>query len=150
MSNKDLKNNIKIASGINATLSGVTPAKGNICDLQGCESATFAYLRGTVTDAGTASGFSIEIQECDSTADASFTAVADGDLIGTEAALQVTVDTSDGEPIGLIGYKGTKRYVRAVVTGTTGTDAAIYGVWIKGNLDFKAPASATSANIAAT
>lgn len=147
---KDVKNNMQLAFGINATLSGTTPAKGNIVDLQGFEGATFCLLTGTVTDAGDANGFSTEIQESDSTADASFTAVADADLIGLESDLKVTLDTSDSVPFGTIGYRGDKRYVRAVVTGTTGTNAAIFGVWIKGAPTMSPPLTAIAANVAAT
>jgi hypothetical protein len=80
---------------------------------------------GTVTDAGTASGFSFEVQESDTTAAADATAVADADLVGLESALTVTADTDDDKLIGSIGYIGSKRYVRIVATGTTGTNAAV-------------------------
>jgi hypothetical protein len=65
------------------------------------------------------------VQESDTTAAADATAVADADLIGTEAALTVTADTDDNKLIGSIGYRGSKRYVRIVATGTAGTDAAV-------------------------
>lgn len=149
MANRDGKTSLTIATGINATLSGATPAKGNIADLQGFESATFALLRGTVTDAGDANGIVIEIQESDTTADTAFTAVSDTNLIGLETALSILVDTSDNEPVGTIGYVGNKRYVRAVATGSTGTNAAIYGVWLLNNPSI-APLSSTDPNIAAT
>lgn len=147
---EDLKNNVVLAFGISATLSGTTPSKGNIVDLQGAEGATFLFQTGTVTDAGDANGFSVEIQECDSTADASFTAVADADLIGLESALQVTDDTYDSKPVGTIGYRGSKRYVRAVVTGTTGTNAVVNGVWTVSHLTTRPPSAYIATNIAAT
>jgi len=146
---RDRKNNTKLAFGLQATLSGTTPAKGNIVDLTGAGSATFHLQTGTVTDAGTAAGFALEIQESDTTADSAFTAVADADLIGLEADLTVTDDASDNVPVGSIGYGGTKRYVRAVVTGTTGTNAVVAGMWTLGHLAL-APASGVAANIAAT
>lgn len=146
---KDLKNEIQVAFGISATLSGTTPAKGNIIDKSGYESITFAFQTGTVTDAGTASGFACEIQESDSTADTGFTAVADADLIGLESALTVTDDTYDDKPVGAIGYKGSKRYVRCVWTGTTGTNATINGIVIKGHPSL-APVGSVASNIAAT
>ena len=149
MATKDLKNNITIATGINATLSGVTPAKGNIVNLDGYESATFALARGTVTDAGTASGIVFEVQESDSTADTGFTAVANADLLGLETSLSILVDSSDDQPVATIGYVGSKKYVRVVATGSTGTDAAVYGVWVLGHANLK-PAGGVNANIAAT
>lgn len=150
MAKFDMKNNTAIAIAINATLSGTTPSKGNIVDTLGYEAVTFAFVTGTVTDAGTASGFATEIQESATTADADFTAVADADLVGLESALTVTDDTADSVASGLIGYIGKKRYVRAVVTGTTGTNAVISGVAILQRPAFAPVADNTAANIAAT
>ena len=94
------------------------------------QSATFALITGTVTDAGATAGITFVVQESDTTAGSDFAAVADADLLGTEAGLAITLDTLDGVAIGTIGYRGTKRYLRVVATGTTGTDAAIAGVWV--------------------
>ena len=124
MAQFDMRNNAEYALALSATLSGTTPAAGGAIDMQGWEALTFTVSTGTVTDAGTTSGFAFEVQESD-TADADYTAVADADLIGTEAALTVTADTDDNKLIGSIGYRGGKRYVRIVATGTTGTNAAV-------------------------
>ena len=150
MAKHDMKSNTVIAKAIQATLSGTTPSKGNIVDTLGYEAVTFCFMTGTVTDAGTASGFSFEIQESDTTVDGAFTAVADADLVGLESALTVTLDTDDGVPSGVIGYVGAKRYVRAVVTGTTLTDAVINGIAVLQRPDVAPPADQTAANIAAT
>lgn len=149
MAKYDLKSDVQVVRAIDATLSGTTPSKGNVIDTLGFESITFAFQTGTVTDAGTASGFAFEIQESDTTADAAFTAVADDDLIGLESALTVTDDAADNVMAGTIGYRGNKRYVRVVVTGTTGTNAAVNGLCIKGHPVVK-PTTPTAANIAAT
>ena len=125
MASFDMRNNAEYGLALSATLSGVTPAAGDWIDMQGWEAVTFSVSTGTVTDAGTTSGFSFEVQESDTTAAADATAVADADLIGTEAALTVTDDTDDNVFVGTIGYRGTSRYVRIVATGTTGTDAAV-------------------------
>ena len=125
MAQFDMRNNAEFGLGLSATLSGTTPAAGDWIDMQGWEALTFTVSTGTVTDAGTASGFAFEVQESDTTAAADATAVADADLIGTEAALTVTADTDDDKLIGSIGYVGGKRYVRIVATGTTGTNAAV-------------------------
>lgn len=125
MAKFDMRNNAEFGLGLSATLSGATPAAGDWIDMQGWEALTFTVSTGTVTDAGTASGFSFEVQESDTTAASDATAVADADLVGTEAALTVTSDTDDDKLIGSIGYIGGKRYVRIVATGTSGTDAAV-------------------------
>ena len=131
----DTRNNAEYGMGLSATLSGTTPAAGDWIDMQGWQSLTFTVGTGTVTDAGTASGFSFEVQESDTTAAADATAVADADLIGTEAALTVTADTDDNKMIGSIGYRGSKRYVRLVATGTTGTNAVVncHAIKMKGS-----------------
>lgn len=146
MRKSDIRSLTTIAVAISATLSGTTASVGNIVDVSNFQHVTLAYFTGTVTDAG----FSVEIQESDTTADADFTAVADTDLIGTEAALAVTDDASDTIPVGSVGYIGTKKYVRAVVTGTTGTDAAVSGAWILQGPRYAPVVSATAANISAT
>jgi hypothetical protein len=125
MAKFDMRNNAEYGLALSATLSGATPAAGDWIDMQGWEAVTFSVSTGTVADAGTASGFAFEVQESDTTAAADATAVADAHLIGTEAALTVTDDTADNDFIGTIGYRGGKRYVRIVATGTTGTDAAV-------------------------
>jgi len=150
MAKFDMKSSKVVAQAINATLSGTTPSKGNIVDTLGYQAVTFAFLTGTVTDAGDATGFACEIQECDTTADASFTAVADADLVGLESALTVTLDTADVDPVGMIGYVGSKRYVRCVWTGSTGTNAVISGVCILEKARVQPPASMVAADIAAT
>lgn len=150
MANVDMKNNTAIAKAIQATLSGTTPSKGNIVDTLGYAAVTFAFMTGTVTDAGTASGFSFEIQHSDTTADADFAAVSDTYLVGTEAALTVTSDSADGVPVGVIGYVGGKRYVRCVVTGTNGTDAVINGIVVLQRPHVGPVADNTADNISAT
>ena len=125
MASFDMRNNAEYGLALSATLSGVTPAAGDWIDMQGWEAVTFSVSTGTVTDAGTTSGFSFEVQESDTTAAADATAVADADLIGLESALTVTDDDADDALVGTIGYRGNSRYVRIVATGTTGTDAAV-------------------------
>ena len=125
MAQFDMRNNAEFGLALSATLSGATAAAGKWIDMQGWEALTFSVSTGTVTDAGTTAGFAFEVQESDTTAAADATAVADADLIGTEAALTVTDDDADDTLVGSIGYRGSKRYVRIVATGTTGTDAAV-------------------------
>ena len=149
MAKFDVKNETIVGFGISATLSGTTPSKGNIVDLKDVEAATFVLQTGTVTDAGDATGFTTQIQESDTTADAAFTAVADADLVGLETALTVTLDTADSVAVGAIGYIGEKRYVRAVVTGSTGTNAVVNGTWILQRPRL-APVTNAAANITAT
>lgn len=146
----DMKSETVVAHGLLATLSGTTPAAGNIVDTIHYCAATFALITGTVTDAGTVDGIVFEVQESDTTAAADFTAVADVDLLGLESDVSVLLDTEDDIAKGVIGYRGTKRYVRVVATGTTSTDATVAGVWVLQKPRYAPPASHAAANIAAT
>lgn len=125
MAKFDNRNGAEHGLALSATLSGTTAAAGDWIDMQGWEALNFSVSTGTVTDAGTTSGFSFEVQESDTTAAADATAVADADLIGAESDLTVTDDDADDTFVGTIGYRGGKRYVRIVATGTTGTNAAV-------------------------
>ena len=139
---RDLKSNIATAQGLVATLSGTTPASGNVVDLQGFDSVAVAVQTGTVTDAGTTVGFTVKLQESDTTADADFS-----DVSG--ATLSVTADTDDNVAVGVIGYVGESRYLRVVATGTTGTDATVSCQFILGNAS-QTPDGNAEAEIAAT
>lgn len=149
MHKMDMRSETTMAFGISATLSGATPSKGNIVDVTDYQAATFLYQTGAVTDAGAAAGFVVEIQESDTTADGDFTAVADADLVGVETDLTVTSDDDDSVGVGSLGYIGTKKYIRAVVTGSTGTNAIVNGVWALQKPRY-APKGNAAANIAAT
>lgn len=149
MHKKDMRSDTTTAHGLLATLSGTTPATGNIVDVADYAAATFSLITGTVTDAGAAAGITFVVEESDTTADADFSAVADADLVGTEAGLAITADGSDNVAIGSVGYIGTKRYIRVVATGTTGTNATVAGVWAM-QCPRYAPKGDAAANIAAT
>ena len=125
MASFDMRNNAEFGLALSATLTGITPAAGNWIDMQGWEAVTFSVSTGVVTDAGTASGFSFEVQHSDTTAASGASAVADADLIGLESALTVTNDADDNKLVGSIGYRGDKRYVRIVATGTSATNAIV-------------------------
>lgn len=145
MAQFDTRNGCEYAMALAAVLSGTTKAEGDWIDMQGFESLTFTVATGVVTDAGTASGFSFQVEEGDDTTDAGATAVADADLIGLESALTVTDDSDDGVLVGTIGYRGLKRYVRMTAVGTTGTDAAVNVHAIKGHGTDQATATIQSA-----
>lgn len=124
MAMHDITNGL-LREGETLALSGTTPAATSALDMQDVDAVNIDIHTNTVTDAGTASGFSFEIQESDDTVGANFTAVADADLTNAESLLTVTADTDDDAYIGSIGYIGSKRYLRVVGTGTTGTNAGV-------------------------
>ena len=122
---RDSKNHLQVVHLGNLTLSGVTPAASDWVDMRGFDSCTFIAVVNTVTDAGTASGFSMEVQDNSDTTAAGAAAVPDAELLGLESALTVTSDAADDSVPATIGYVGNERYARVNVTGTTLTDADV-------------------------
>lgn len=147
MFQKDMKSETQVAFAISATLSGTAPAIGNIVDTDEFGATTFCFQTGAVTDAGAAAGFTVKLQESDDTVDANFADVAAEHQVGDN--LSVTDDADDFKPVGSIGYVGSKRYVRAVATGTTGTAATLNGIAVLQSPRY-APPAAIADNIAAT
>jgi hypothetical protein len=125
MPQREMKNNTQVVHCGNLSLSGATPAASDWVDTRDFDSCLFVLVNNTVTDAGTAAGFSFEVQEGDDTTDAGASAVADAQLEGLESALDVTDDAADNAIAGTIAYLGSERYARIEATGTTGTDADI-------------------------
>lgn len=102
-----------VASLVPAVVTATT--KGSHADLQGFNSATLIINTGAIAGDGL---FSVTMQESDTTTDSDFTDVAADDLLGSLPAALVA-DTVYRQ-----GYKGTKRYIRAVITKTSGTSIA--------------------------
>lgn len=144
---RDMLSNQQLVIAAPQTLSGTTPNNSALFDTKGFDALTVYAVTGTVTDAGDAAGFSMKLQESDSTAAGTFTDVADDDLLGAD--LTATLDTQDNVLLGGQGYRGNKRYVRAVFTGTTGTNAVVQALAVLGK-PHRAPVAATGSTTAAT
>jgi hypothetical protein len=109
---RDLANNLAIRTAIaSVTVSDNTPLVGVVIDSLGFEGVVYAIGIGTLADADAT--FVPLIEESDSSG-SGFTAVADADLIGTEAGAGFTF-ADDGETRKL-GYVGNKRYTRLTIT----------------------------------
>jgi hypothetical protein len=122
---RDMINNKQVVFLGVVTLSGVTPAASSWVDTRGFDACTIVLKTNTVTDAGTADGFTVTAQHSDATTAASAAAIVAKDSVDGVIALTVTADADDNKVIGGIGYKGSKRYVRLNAVGTTGTDATV-------------------------
>lgn len=147
---KNMLNFVRLGS---PTLTGTTPFNSALVDMQGYDSATFAMATNTVTVAGT-SGFALRLQHSDSTAAASFVDVPAAEVIPTSAGattIAVSADTEDDIGINSLGYRGIRRYVRAVVLGTTNTNAVVTVFAVRGcNTQASAPVPAWTAPTAST
>lgn len=125
MSQRDLKSMLSITHLGALAVSGTTPIASDWVDLQGSDAVVLTLDTGTVTDAGTASGISVVMEESDTTADADATEVAAAEILGSLSDLTITADGDDDKLINGVGYVGNARYVRLKATGTTGSDAEL-------------------------
>lgn len=118
---KDLMNNIHpVAAIAPIVVSDDTAQISAAIDLSGYDSCTFVISGGVLADADAT--FAVTVEEGDDATQANHTAVADVDLIGTEALAGFTF-ADDGETR-KVGYKGGKRYVSITVTPSNNTGSA--------------------------
>ena len=118
-----------------------TALVGDIIDKKSFESVTYVIATGSIGDANAT--FTVLLEEGDAAAMGDATAVADADLLGTEALASFIF--SDDNKCFKLGYIGSKRYTRLTITpsGNSGTPSAalLSAVAILGN-----PQIASSAN----
>ncbi len=109
---RDLASNIAVRTVIApAVTSDNTAAVGAVIDRLGFDSLAYVIATGTLADADAT--FTVLLEESDASG-SGFTAVADADLIGTEADASFTF-ANDGV-VRKLGYRGHKRYTRLTVT----------------------------------
>ena len=89
-----------------------TPLVGAIIDRLGYDSLTYLIQTGTLADAGAT--WTVLLEESDDSGMSGASAVADADLIGTEALASLT-QANDGV-CRKLGYVGSKRYTRLTIT----------------------------------
>jgi len=122
---RDLHNHLAY-SVVTAPVSGAadnTAQTGTGVNRLGFESLELLIVLGAIADADAT--FAVEVQESDSLG-SGYTAVADADLIGTEALASFQFDSDGG--FRKIGYKGNKQYVRTVITPSNNTGAWLVSV----------------------
>ena len=135
---RDLMNNIHLGTPGIAAVTDNTAVVSGITDRQGYDSLTFAIAAGTLADADAT--FVVLVEDGDESDLSDAAAVADANLIGTEALAGFQFD--DDLECRKIGYKGNKRYVRCTVTPANNTGSApIAVIPILGH-----PANAPTAN----
>ncbi|MCS0501615.1 hypothetical protein [Ancylobacter mangrovi] len=110
---RDLLNNIAPKVAIPpVVVTDNTAQVGSVIDVAGFDSLTFVILTGVLADADAT--FEVLVEEGDVANLSDATAVADRDLIGSEALASFTF-AADGATR-KVGYKGGKRFVRLTVT----------------------------------
>lgn len=120
---KDLMNNIQVKRVLSpvATPADNTAQVGEIVDRQGFESLTYVILTGALPDADAT--FTTLLEEGDAANLSDAAAVADADLIGTEALASFLF--SDDNKCFKLGYKGNKRYTRLTITPAANASASL-------------------------
>lgn len=146
---RDMLSNKQVVNLGTLSLSGTTPAASAWVDTRGFDAATIVLVNNTITDAGDANGFTATCQHADDTAAASAAAIAAADSVTGATSIQVTSDAADDVVAGGIGYKGSKRYVRLNVVGTTGTSAGVTVMAIL-NMPHRAATAFAGSKVAAT
>lgn len=119
---RDLHNNIHPVAlfAPKAAVADDTAQVSLIIDTQGYESCELVVITGANADPDVTYTFLVEHGDQSNLSDAA--AAPDADLIGTEALAGFTF--ADDNEVRKIGYRGSKRYVRATVTpsgNATGT-----------------------------
>ncbi len=146
---RDNISNVQTVDMTTDTLSGTTPNASSWLDTLGFDAATIEVWTNTVTDAGTAAGFTATLQESDTTAAVAATDVATTECVGGVNTVTVTSDSADNVIAGAIGYLGKKRYIRVNYVGTAATDASVRTI---GRLarPHRAPTTYIGTSVAAT
>jgi hypothetical protein len=146
---RDMLNNTQMVHLGSVVLSGTTAATSDYVDIRDFSSATIVVVANTITDAGTASGFTATFQESADTAGASAGTVAATAAVNGTTTLTETSDSADNTVIGSFGYNGGERYLGISAVGTTGTNAdlSVYAVLQKPH---RAPPTLVGTSVART
>lgn len=119
---KDLMNQIHTKRVISpVSVADTTALVGEIIDKKGFESLTYVIATGSIADADAT--FTVLLEESDDSGMSGATAVADADLLGTEALAGFQFD--DDNETRKLGYVGSKRYTRLTITPVANASAAL-------------------------
>lgn len=130
---KDLHNSILVSRGLSpvAATTDNTAYVSQILDTSNAAANEFIWLAGSIADADVT--FTLLVEESDAANMSGANAVADGDLLGTEAN-GAPLFGSDNQT-GKIGYIGAKRYVRVTITPANNSgNIFLAGVWLQSGL----------------
>ena len=119
--NNDLMNNIDVKRVISpVSVADNTAQVGTVVDRQGFGSVTYLIATGSIADADAT--FTVLLEESDASG-SGYAAVADDDLLGTEALAGFQFD--DDNECRKLGYRGIKRYTRLTITPANNASAAL-------------------------
>jgi hypothetical protein len=129
---RDLHNNIDVRRALSpkAAVTDNTAYVSEVLDRRGFESVELLLAIGANTDSNAT--FTVLLEE--GSDGSTFTAVADADLLGTEALASFTAADDDNK-VKKLGYTGSKRYLRATVTPAANDSGNhfVAAVWLLGH-----------------
>jgi hypothetical protein len=125
----DLHNDVKYSRALSPVAAGTdnTPYVSEILDTANFGMNELVIAIGANTDANAT--FTVLLEEGDESNLSDNSAVADADMLGTEAL--ASFDYSDDNETRKLGYIGAKRYIRATITPAGNDSGNIYlaAVW---------------------
>lgn len=133
MSNRDFHNNILVSRAISpaAAVTDNTAYVSQILDTANANINEFIWSAGSIADADVT--FTLLVEEGDAANLSDNTAVADADLLGTEAGGAPLLSSDD--KTGKIGYIGKKRYIRVTITPASNSgNIFLSAVWLQSGL----------------
>lgn len=122
MAPRDLKNNITVNPVLHSDPADTTAAVGTVQDHRGSKSHTYVIHAGSLVDADAT--FTALLEESDASDMTGATAVADADMLGTEA--NASFIFSGDNTVKTLGYIGNKRYTRLTITPAANASAASF------------------------
>lgn len=118
----EMFNNITLKRVISpVSVADNTAQVGQVIDHQGWGQAVYAIATGSLADADVT--YTVLLEESDASG-SGFAAVADEDLLGTEALAGFQFD--DDNECRKLGYKGKKRYTRMTITPANNASAGLF------------------------
>lgn len=133
---RDLVNNFDVVFGGAAAIADNTPLVTPIIDTRDYDAVMWGLVLGTLADADAT--FAVTMEEGDASDLSDAAAVADTDMINTEAEASFQFD--DDSETRKLGYIGIKRYVQLTVTPTGNASAAPVAVFALGHKKRVSPA----------
>jgi hypothetical protein len=119
---KDMFNCVNVKRCISPVSEAANTALvGQIIDKKGFEALTYVIATGSLADADAT--FTVLLEEGDAANLSDAAAVADADLLGTEALAGFTFANDDS--CRKLGYIGNKRYTRLTITPANNASAAL-------------------------
>jgi hypothetical protein len=122
---RDIASNIGVDQSL-APVDYSATTKGTAVDLKGFNSAAVVVNTGAITSSGK---YVVSVQESDTTTDGDFSDVDASQIVGS---LPSELAASSSYKV---GYIGNKRYIRAVITKTSGTSIVAGAIVVLGDAD---------------